>query len=64
MATICPKDFRPCPDDLCRGSGVCLENGYELLEMCAICRKAYSRDLDIECACDFDDEQEAPYADE
>lgn len=53
MSCICPKDFKACTDDLCRGSGTCAINGRELLERCAVCRQTYSEFT--ECACDRDD---------
>lgn len=55
MASICPKDLKPCPDDLCRGSGTCVITRGELLERCGHCGQAYSRDYSIDCACDYDD---------
>ncbi len=56
MACICPHDFKACPDDLCRGSGTCAVNGRDLLERCASCGQVYSRDYNIDCACDSDDQ--------
>lgn len=58
MASICPKDMRECPDDVCRGTGTCAQSGAELMERCAVCGHVYSRDYDIECACESDDEPE------
>lgn len=57
MASICPKDLKPCPDDLCRGSGICAasQGTQELLEQCAVCRQPYCRDRHIDCACERDD---------
>ena len=59
MACICPKDMKPCPDDLCRGSGYCLQSVYghaELLELCAVCRKPYGELVDCDCDEDGYDE--------
>lgn len=34
---LCPKDYKPCCDDLCHGSGCLRMNGYAMLEVCDIC---------------------------
>jgi len=66
MPSICPKDFKSCPDDLCRGSGTCMRTGSELLELCAVCHHVYSPEYDIDCACEPDDEyrEDDPFEDE
>ncbi len=58
MGSICPKDLTACPDDLCRGGGTCLQTGDELWERCDVCGKVYSREWDIECACQPNDEDD------
>ena len=47
--TVCPKDFMSCPDDMCRGCGICAVTGSELLSRCAHCSQVYS--VDVDCAC-------------
>ncbi len=49
MPTICPKDGKACIDDICRGSGVCLATGLEMLERCNHCHQIYSDDVDCDC---------------
>lgn len=62
MASICPSDLRPCPDDVCRGSGVCAQRPHmELLEVCSLCHAVYSRDYDIECQCEPDEQLDDDY---
>ena len=60
MPSICPKDCKPCIDDLCRGSGTCMRTGTEMWEQCSICHQVYSEEYGVECACDPDDD----YADD
>ena len=45
---ICPKDFKPCCDDLC-GGGRCLRTGHDTLERCHACGQIYSADIDCDC---------------
>jgi hypothetical protein len=54
MSTICPKDGQPCCDDMCLGSGVCGLTGSELWDYCPLCRTVYSREYDVDCACEPD----------
>lgn len=60
---ICPKDLKPCPDDLCRGSGRCIRTGDDMLDTCDRCGQIYSEEFNIDCACepeypDYRDEEE------
>lgn len=62
MASICPRDYKVCIDDLCRGSGTCL-NGNYMLERCCKCGEIYDFDLGLPCSCDsepgyYDDDEE------
>lgn len=53
---LCPKDRRPCIDDLCRGGG-CIElGGAELLEQCQICGGTIDPEspLDSTCSCEYE----------
>ena len=52
--SICPKDGKPCVDDLCRGSGVCMRTGMEMWETCPMCHRVFSDEFDIRCACEPD----------
>ena len=45
---ICPKDFKPCCDDLC-GGGRCLRTGHDTLERCHACGQIFSADVDCDC---------------
>lgn len=48
----CPKDFQPCCDDLCYGSG-CLEmDGLPMYEKCPGCGKFISEEDTDSCECD------------
>ena len=62
MARICPKDFKVCVDDLCRGSGVCLRTGDYLLDECPRCHQPVSPDID--CGCPTEDDDFEDYGDE
>lgn len=61
MSTICPKDGRPCPDDLCVGSGTCLQTGGITFDQCARCHMTYSQEYGVECACESDYENFAEH---
>lgn len=51
----CPKDFKPCIDDLCRGGG-CLEmGGAQMYEKCIGCGAFISDDDHDACTCEEDD---------
>jgi hypothetical protein len=69
---VCPADFRPCIDDLCRGSGCMLLEGEPMLERCSGGCGAYvatdgsgSSDCQcepVECGADLGiDDDEIPY---
>lgn len=55
MSTICPKDFTACPDDVCRGSGVCLRTNTELMSRCQRCHAVYGDDIECECEPEYDE---------
>lgn len=51
---LCPKDLKPCMDDLCYGGG-CICSGYEGMGMyykCDGCGALISDDDMDECECD------------
>jgi hypothetical protein len=58
---ICPKDFKPCCDDICYGGG-CIHTGESMLRQCTGCNEYVSEDGGDECSCepDYDDD----YADD
>lgn len=51
MSYICPKDGRPCCDDLCRSAGCFALNGEDMIEVCDHCTQMVSN-----CECDDEDE--------
>jgi hypothetical protein len=57
---LCPKDFKPCIDDLCYGGG-CLEmDGAPMYSRCDGCGAPVSdEDMDL-CTCDPDDYEPEP----
>lgn len=59
MSTICRKDGRACPDDVCIGSGTCLRTGTAVLERCMSCGEVYDPEYGVDCACEPE-----PYIDE
>ena len=67
MATICPKDGKPCIDDVCRGSGVCGITGNDMWEECPHCHGIYSTEFGVDCACepcdDYDEDGQCDWAD-
>ena len=65
MSRVCPKDGRPCCDDLCHGSECLQMDGTPMLEICFVCNGTIdSESMDgSTCTCDPDDdfiEGEAP----
>lgn len=59
---ICPKDFKPCMDDICVYSCIRMPE-CEPLAQCHVCRQIVGPDVD--CACepepyDYDTEDEQP----
>ena len=54
---LCPKDFKPCCDDLCYGGG-CLITGEAMYERCGGCGALVSDDDHENCTCDdYEDER-------
>lgn len=50
---VCPKDLRPCCDDLCHGAGCMDAEGEEMVEICEVCGVP-----EQDCNChDFDDDE-------
>lgn len=66
MSYVCPKDYKPCCDDLCHGSGCLRDNGYPMLQECDVCHGIIDEGQPDcgTCACgsdyDYDDETETP----
>lgn len=56
MPTICPRDGKNCPDDLCRGSGVCVLTGHDMWSRCNMCHAIYSEFVD--CDCDTEEDRD------
>ena len=52
---LCPKDFKPCCDDLCYGGG-CIYTGEALYERCLGCGNLVSDDDHEECTCEYEDD--------
>ena len=52
---ICPKDFKPCCDDLCYGGGCILMDGAAMYEECPGCGKLISENDHDNCICEPDD---------
>ena len=52
--SYCPKDLKPCPDDVCRGSGSCLEIDAPLLKKCPRCGALFDDEV-LFCECPPDD---------
>ena len=55
---ICPKDNKPCCDDICYGSGCVQMDGYPMLKICDICHGTIDSEIPDcgTCTCDADDE--------
>lgn len=55
---ICPKDNKPCIDDICYGCGCVQMDGYPMLKICDICHGTIDSEiLDLgTCTCDEDDD--------
>ena len=49
---ICPKDMRPCCDDLCYGGGCLAMDGAPMLYRCDGCGAWISDDDMIDCQCE------------
>lgn len=60
---ICPKDGKGCCDDLCRGSGCMLMDGYPMLEVCHVCKGTIDHEIEDCSTCTCGDE-EYPEVDE
>lgn len=62
---LCPKDLKPCIDDLCYGGG-CIFTGEAMYSLCSGCGNYSSDDDDMDCTCppgdddweEFDDEMD------
>ena len=53
---LCPKDLKPCMDDLCRGGGGCFYTGEALYRKCE-CGAYVSDEDDMDCTCEPDYEE-------
>ena len=60
---ICPKDMKPCCDDLCYGGGCLALGGYPMLHECSMCGQLVDEENGGECACCDDDEYEHMFDD-
>lgn len=49
MTYLCPKDYKPCCDDLCHGGGCMQMNGYEMLRVCDVCKGIIDEEI-LECS--------------
>jgi len=61
MTTLCPKDYKPCCDDLCHGGGCLRMNGYEMLVVCDVCKGIIDEEIPecgtCKCGEDYEDDQ-------
>lgn len=57
---LCPKDMKPCCDDLCYG-GACILTGLAMYRRCFGCGALVSDDDHDSCTCepDYDDDEPA-----
>ena len=51
---LCPKDFKPCCDDLCHGGGCLMMEGMAMYHECEGCGALISDDDHDECSCEPD----------
>lgn len=60
---LCPKDMKPCCDDLCHGGG-CLEmEGYPMLGVCDFCGGVIDDEIPdcSTCTCGDEDDYDEDY---
>jgi hypothetical protein len=55
--SLCPKDGRPCCDDLCRGGGCIALGGYGMLEVCQFCNGTLDPEMPECSTCSCDDDE-------
>lgn len=55
---LCPKDFKPCIDDVCYGAGCMRMGGYPMYTQCNGCGQPVAMDGsdDDFCTCEPDDD--------
>jgi len=57
--SLCPKDGKPCCDDLCYAGGCLMMDGYHMLEVCDACGGTID-EVQPECGtcrCDYCDDE-------
>lgn len=55
--SLCPKDFKPCYDDVCHGAGcIRIPGSPAMYELCSGCGNYVSDDDHDDCTCDYDDD--------
>lgn len=62
MSLLCPKDYKYCLDDMCRGSLTCMITQDEMIELCPSCKQEV-RECEcpclgcgqVVCCCDYDE---------
>ncbi len=54
--SICPKDGSACCDDLCHGAGCLQMDGYQMLDICHVCKGTIDHEIEDcgTCTCDDD----------
>ena len=57
---LCPKDLKPCCDDLCHGGGCLQMDGEPMWHTCSGCGQPVSDSDDLLCRCDPDDYYDDP----
>lgn len=57
MSYLCPKDYKPCCDDLCHGGGCLRMGGYAMLQECDVCKGIIDEEIPDcgTCTCGQDD---------
>jgi hypothetical protein len=53
---ICPRDGKPCCDDLCYGGGCLRMDGYPMLSVCTFCGGLIDNEIHECSTCTCDDE--------
>lgn len=53
---LCPKDYKPCCDDLCHGGGCLQMEGYQMLAQCSVCGGIQDSEIPECSTCTCEDE--------
>ena len=60
MSYLCPKDYKPCCDDLCHGGGCIRMNSYAMLLVCDVCKGIIDEEIPecSTCSCEHPDDDD------